>query len=59
MARLQHPNIVRVHQYFEAHGTAYIAMDYVEGEDLSAYLARKGTLTEEELKAVLYPLLSA
>ena len=59
LARLQHPNIVRVHQYFEAHGTAYIAMDYVEGEALSAYLTRKGTLSEDELKAVLYPLLSA
>ena len=59
LARLQHPNIVRVHQYFEAHGTAYIAMDYVEGEDLSAYLERKGTLSEDELKGILYPLLSA
>ena len=59
LARLQHPNIVRVHQYFEAHGTAYIAMDYVEGEDLSAYLTRKGTLSEAELKGILYPLLSA
>ena len=59
LARLQHPNIVRVHHFFEAHSTAYIAMDYVEGEDLSAYLTRKGTLSEDELKAILYPLLSA
>ena len=59
LARLQHPNIVRVHHFFEAHSTAYIAMDYVEGEDLSAYLTRKGTLSEDELKGILYPLLSA
>ena len=59
LARFQHPNIVRVHHFFEAHSTAYIAMDYVEGEDLSAYLTRKGTLSESELKAILYPLLSA
>ena len=59
LARFQHPNIVRVHHFFEAHSTAYIAMDYVEGEDLSAYLTRKGTLSEDELKAILYPLLSA
>ena len=59
LARFQHPNIVRVHQYFEAHSTAYIAMDYVEGETLSAHLERKGTLSEAELKAILYPLLSA
>ena len=59
LARLQHPNIVRVHHFFEAHSTAYIAMDYAEGEDLSAHLTRKGTLSEDELKAILYPLLSA
>ena len=59
LARLQHPNIVRVHHFFEAHSTAYIAMDYVEGEDLSAHLTRKGTLSEDELKNILYPLLSA
>ena len=59
LARLQHPNIVRVHHFFEEHSTAYIAMDYVEGEDLSAYLTRKETLSEDELKSILYPLLSA
>ena len=59
LARLQHPNIVRVHHFFQAHSTAYIAMDYVEGEDLSAHLTRKGTLSEDELKAILDPLLSA
>ena len=59
LARLQHPNIIRVHHFFEAHSTAYIAMDYVEGEDLSAHLAHKGTLSEDELKGILYPLLSA
>ena len=59
LARLQHPNIVRVHHFFEAHSTAYIAMDYVEGEDLSAHLKGKGTLSEDELTAILHPLLSA
>ena len=59
LARFQHPNIVRVHHFFEAHSTAYIAMDYVEGETLSAHLERKGTLREAELKGILYPLLNA
>ena len=59
LALLQHPNIVRVHHFLEAHSTAYIAMDYVEGEDLSAHLTRKGTLGEDELRAILSPLLSA
>ena len=34
-------------------------MDYVEGESLSAYLKRKGRLSESELKGLLDPLLSA
>ena len=59
LARLQHPAIVRIHHFFEAHRTAYIAMDYVEGDSLSAYLKRKGTLSERELKGILDPLLSA
>ena len=59
LARFQHPSIVRVHHFFEAHSTAYIAMDYVEGETLSAHLDRKGPLREAELKGILYPLLNA
>ena len=57
LARFQHPNIVRVHHFFEAHRTAYIVMEYAEGETLSAYLNRKGVLTEAELKAILHPIL--
>ena len=34
LAALEHPGIVRVHQVFEEKGTAFMAMDYVEGIDL-------------------------
>ena len=57
LARFDHRHIVKVHRFFEAHGTAYIVMEYAEGETLSAFLARKGTLSEAELKAILYPIL--
>ena len=57
LARFQHPNIVRVHHFFQANRTAYIVMEYAEGETLSAYLNRKGVLTESELKAILHPIL--
>ena len=59
LARFDHRHIIKVHRFFEAHGTAYIVMDYAEGETLSAHLERKGTLQEAELKAILYPLLNA
>ena len=58
MARFKHPNIVQVQHFFQAHGTAYIVMEYVEGETLSDHLKRKGTLTESELKTILLPLLA-
>ena len=41
LARFDHRNIVKVHRFFEAHNTAYIVMEYAEGETLSAYLNRK------------------
>ena len=57
LARFDHRHIIKVHRFFEAHGTAYIVMEYAEGETLSAFLERKGTLKEAELKAILYPIL--
>ena len=57
LARFDHRHIIKVHRFFEAHGTAYIVMEYAEGETLAACLARKGTLKEAELKAILYPIL--
>ena len=57
LARFDHRHIIKVHRFFEAHGTAYIVMEYAEGETLAAFLERKGMLSEAELKAMLYPLL--
>jgi serine/threonine protein kinase len=38
LARLRHPNIVAVHQVFEENGTAYMALDFVPGDDLVTLL---------------------
>ncbi|MGE5126845.1 MAG: WD40 repeat domain-containing serine/threonine protein kinase [Betaproteobacteria bacterium] len=38
-ARLQHPNIVTIYEIGEVEGTRYIAMEYVEGIDLSEAMA--------------------
>src|ERR1035438_6651112 len=37
-AVLKHPNIVSVHDVFEDGGRAYVVMEYVEGDSLSARL---------------------
>lgn len=34
LAKLDHPNIVGVHQVFEDNETAYMALDFVDGQDL-------------------------
>ena len=58
LARFDHKNIVRVHRFFQAHGTAYIVMEYVDGETLSSLLQREQTLSYQHLLSILNPLLS-
>jgi tRNA A-37 threonylcarbamoyl transferase component Bud32/CheY-like chemotaxis protein len=43
-AALQHPNIVTVYDAGEVDGLLYLAMQYIEGNDLSAVLRRDGRL---------------
>src|SRR5436190_21599957 len=40
-ARLQHPNIVRIHEIGEVDGQPYFSMDYVEGDNLAALVREK------------------
>ena len=56
LARFEHPNVVRVRDRFEANNTAYIVMDYEDGEPLDALLRHHGTLTEAQLKRVVLPV---
>ncbi len=59
LARLKHPNIVQVHNVFEANGTAYMAMEYERGVSLEAAIKRGEYADEATLKALLEPLLDA
>ena len=55
--RFRHPNVVRAHRYVEAHDTAYIVMEYVEGESLQEILNSRGALPAPEWSRWLNPLL--
>jgi serine/threonine protein kinase len=43
-ARLSHPNIVMAHDAGEHHGVHFLAMEYVEGKDLSSVVKERGRL---------------
>ena len=58
LARFDHRHIIKIHRFFRAHGTGYIVMEYAEGETLSELLQRKGTLTDAELKQILFPIMN-
>src|SRR5882672_5795609 len=58
LARLDRtPAIVRVHDFLEANGTAYMVMGLVEGETLNKRLMREQRLTPEAVDRLLFPLL--
>lgn len=53
-------NIVSVRDYFEENNTCYIIMEYLDGETLKSYLARKGgRLSCDETMRMLQPLLAS
>jgi serine/threonine-protein kinase len=60
-AKLHHPHIVRTLRVGMASGndSAYIAMELVEGEDLSALLSTRRRLTAEESSLLLAPIAEA
>ena len=58
LARFNHPHLNKVQRYFEAHGTAYLVLDYVEGETLSAVLQRQGRLSEAVVTRLLRDVLN-
>jgi serine/threonine protein kinase len=57
LVNFHHPNIVALHRFFEANGTAYLVMAFEEGMSLGAILKRHGPITEDEIREVLEPLL--
>ena len=58
LARFDHPHINKVHRFFEAHGTAYLVLEYIEGETLGALLGRQGRLDEAQVEGLLTDVLS-
>ena len=58
LVQFNHPNIVRVIDFFEENGTAYLVMDYCQGVNLAEYMERQGgVLSEQAVIALFRPIL--
>ncbi len=59
LARLNHPNLVRVIDFFQEGGNAYLVMSFVEGENLATLIERRGALPEPQVLRWAEQLLDA
>ena len=59
LSRLSHLHLVRVRDFFEDYGNAYLVMDLIEGENLETRILRQQTIPEPEAVAWMLQLLDA
>src|SRR5947199_9662984 len=55
LASFRHPNIVRVMRFFEANGTAYMVMEFVEGAPLPDWVGVRRPLAEAPVAGLAGP----
>lgn len=53
------PDIMDVYHLFRENGTAYYAMEYLEGTDLKTFLKKNGRMTWEQISVYVRMILSA
>lgn len=56
LVKFKHPNIVRVMSVFQENNTAYMVMEFEEGEDLRTFLRKPGANSEQSLKQLILPI---
>ena len=59
LSHMQHPNIVKVLEMFDANGTSYIAMNYLDGGSLDDYILRHEHLDADEAIKLICPVADA
>ena len=53
LVKFRHPNIVRVMTVFEANSTAYLVMEYEEGDEFKSYVQRGDGVDEQSLQSLI------
>lgn len=56
---IDHPNIVKINEVFEANNTAYYVMEYLGGTTLRDYVEANGAMSPVAAKALLRPVVEA
>ena len=56
LVRFKHPNIVRVMSVFQENNTAYMVMEFEEGEDLRRYFKHEEHCGEDCLRDLILPI---
>ena len=59
LSKLQHPNIIKVIESFEANNTVYYVMEYIDGGSLDDYILKEDGLKEDEAKMIALQIGSA
>ena len=59
LSKLQHPNIIKVIESFEANNTVYYVMEYIGGGSLDDYIIKNNALQEDEAIKIVKQIGSA
>lgn len=54
--RLNHPNIVKVYEFFEENGTLYYSMEFIDGCSLSDYVKKNGSIPEAKCLLLIHKI---
>ena len=57
LARLRHPSIISIYSVFEENNTAYLVMEYVQGQTFEDALKFRQIQTEQQLLAIVHAVL--
>ena len=58
LKKIDHPCVLRIHEYYEDFFNYYIVMDYYSGGDLFDKMAEKGKLPESDCSMIAWQILS-
>ena len=54
LARFDHPHLNKVYRFFEANGTAYLVLEYIDGQTLSHLLSKYPTIPDTHLQRIIH-----